>query len=346
MIKKHLVIVGNPVPEDWEFQRGLQKETGQEWQVMRCCINEYTGLKKYTRYLKYVFFPLYLIAVRNRYEKIISWEQFFGLVMAFYMRVLHIRNCPPMDVMTFIYRPKKGWVGKIYYRFVYAAVTSRYIRKIYVFGKSEIDHYVELFGVPKEKFASELLGIADMAIEINALPKAREDRFYLSAGRSNRDYDFLRTVWEKQNIPLCIVCDVETAEDTAAIHYEKNCHGNEYLRLLTDSYAVIVPLLSEKFSSGQLVVLQAAMLGKPVIVTQNDTVRDYVDDGETGFIIPKTEQALLQALHQLDDPICYARICKNARRKFEQCFSLYELGCRVGCQQKVEETAATSWRHI
>lgn len=46
MMKKHLVIVGNPVPEDWEFQRGLQQETGQEWQVMRWCINEYTGLKK------------------------------------------------------------------------------------------------------------------------------------------------------------------------------------------------------------------------------------------------------------------------------------------------------------
>ena len=57
MTKKHLVIVGNPVPEDWEFQRGLQQETGQEWQVMRWCINEYTGLKKYTRYLKYVFYP-------------------------------------------------------------------------------------------------------------------------------------------------------------------------------------------------------------------------------------------------------------------------------------------------
>lgn len=333
MAEKRLIVVGNPVPVDWEFQRGLQAQTQQSWEVLRCCINEYNGIKKYTRYLKYVFFPFYLIAVRNRYEKILSWEQFFGLMMAFYLRLFHAKRCPDMDVMTFIYRPKKGLIGKAYYHFVRYAVTSRYIQKIYVFGKSEIDHYVQLFGVPRENFVAETLGIADLAPVIHAMPPARSGNFYLAAGRSNRDYDFLRTAWKTQTAPLCIVCDVETAEDTEQIHYEKNCHGNEYLRLLADAHAVIVPLRSENFSSGQLVILQAAMLGKPVIVTQNDTVFDYVDDGETGIIIPKTEQALVDALHRLEDPSFYAQICRNARSKFEHCFSLYELGIRVGRRQ-------------
>lgn len=337
MAKKHLIVVGNPVPADWEFQRGLEKETGHAWEVRRCCINEYTGLKKYTRYLKYIFYPLTLIAVRERYEKILSWEQFFGLMMAFYMRALHIQHYPDMDVMTFIYRPKKGLAGKLHYRFVHDAVTSRYIRKIYVFGKSEIDYYVQLFGVPREKFVAETLGIADIAPRIQAMSPVRTDHFYLAVGRSNRDYDFLREAWEQIDAPLCIVSDRETAEDTARIHYEKNCHGDAYLRLLADCEAVVVPLRSEDFSSGQLVVLQAAMLGKPVIVTQNNTIRDYIDDGQTGLIIPKTGQALRQALHQLEDPIFYARMCRNARHKFERCFSLYELGCRVGKQQNAEQ---------
>lgn len=333
MAEKNLIVAGNPVPKDWEFWRGMEQVTGQTWDVMRCCINEYYGIKKYTRYFKYVFFPIYLIAVRNRYKKIIAWEQFFGLVMACYLRFFHIKTCPKLDIMTFIYRPKKGLVGRIYYRFVHYAVTSRYIQKIYVFGKSEINHYMELFGVPKEKFTAEILGIADVADEIWTMPKTRNDRFFIAPGRSNRDYDFLRFAWKEIEENLCIVCDVETAEDSARIHYEKNLHGNAYLRMLADAYAVIVILKSEDFSSGQLVLLQAAMLGKPVIVTKNDTVYDYITDGESGFVIGKTTQELRQALEKLNDPDIYQKLSENARRTFEERFRLYELGCRVGRAQ-------------
>lgn len=333
MPKRRLIIAGNPVPEDWEFQRGLADTTGWDWEVVRCCINEYGGIKKYTRYLKYAFFPLYLCLIRNRYTKIIAWEQFFGLVMACYLRLFHARRCPELDIMTFIYRPKKGIVGRIYEKFVRYAVTAPYIHKIYVFGSSEIDHYVSLFGVPKEKFASETLGIADIADKIKAMPATASDKFYIAPGRSNRDYNFLRAAWKAVNEKLCIVCDVETAVDEPHIHYEKHLHGDEYLRLLADAYAVIVPLQSTEFSSGQLVLLQAAMLGKPVIVTQNDTVCDYLTDGETGYLISKTPEALQEALQKLNDPQNYHRICQNARHKFETSFSLYELGCRVGSQQ-------------
>lgn len=333
-MKKRVILAGNPVPEDWEFQKGIEKETGKLWEVKRCCINEYAGIKKYTRYLKYVFYPMYLIAVRKQYETIISWEQFFGLMLAFYLRILHVRSCPPIDIMTFIYRPKKGVIGSAYYCFVKSAVTSRYVRKIYVFSSSEIEHYAELFGMENSKFAAETLGIADRAAIIREQPSMREDTFFLSAGRSNRDYDFLRRAWEGSKEPLCIVCDVETAEDTSNIQYEKDCHGDTYLRLMEDARAVIVPLRSRDFSSGQLVVLQAAMLGKPVIVTENDTMQEYIENGKTGFIIPKDAESLWKVLCRLEDDTYYAQICRNARQKFEECFSLYELGRRIGRAQQ------------
>lgn len=329
-MKKGVILAGNPVPEDWDFRKGMEEETGEGWEVKRCCINEYAGAKKYTRYVKYVFYPLYLIAVRRQYKVIISWEQFFGLVMAFYMSILHIKACPPIDIMTFIYKPKKGFIGKAYYRFVRRAVNSAYVRRIYVFSSSEIECYMRLFGLKRDKLCSEMLGIADLAPKIHKMKPARGGKFCLSAGRSNRDYDFLRRAWEGQKTPLCIVCDVETAEDSANIRYEKDCHGDAYLRLLADAWVVIVPLQSRDFSSGQLVVLQAAMLGKPVIVTENDTIRDYVDNGRTGFIIPKKCEALQKVLEQLEDEEFYTQICSNARQKFEECFSLYELGCRIG----------------
>lgn len=343
-MKKRLILAGNPVPMDWEFQKGIEKTTGQQWEVRRWCINEYTGIKKYTRYLKYVFYPIYLMAVRNRYEVILSWEQFFGLVLAFYLRIFHCRKCPPVDIMTFIYRPKKGMVGRIYFQFVRSAVTSPYIRRIYVFGRSEIESYRKLFGVPEDKFKAEVLGIADVSEKIKGRKPKRTGSFYLAAGRSNRDYDFLREAWNGRCDDLCIVSDRESAQDTERIHYEKNCHGDDYLRLLADARAVIIPLREKEFSSGQLVVLQAAMLGKPVIVTENDAIRDYIEDGKTGFIIPKEKEALWKALHWLEDEKLYAQICCNARDRFTKDFSLYELGCRVG-QQFSDTHWATSPRH-
>lgn len=330
MRKKRVILAGNPVPEDWEFQKGIEKETGETWEVKRCCINEYAGVKKYTRYVKYIFYPFYLIAVRNQYEIIISWEQFFGLIMAFYMRILHVRKCPPIDVMTFIYRPKKGFLGRIYYLFVRSAVRSTYIRNIYVFGSSEIESYMRLFDLDRDKFVSEILGIADLEPRIHGIKSVRTEKFCLSAGRSNRDYKFLRSAWEGKKTPLCIVCDVEKSKDTAYIRYEKDCHGDTYLRLLADAWLVIVPLCSRDFSSGQLVVLQAAMLGKPVIVTENDTLREYVDNERTGFVIRKERETLWNVIKQLEDAELYSQICRNARRKYEECFSLYKLGCRVG----------------
>ncbi len=333
-MKKRVILAGNPVPADWEFKKGIEKETGKSWEVKRCCINEYVGIKKYTRYLKYAFYPFYLIAVRNQYETIISWEQFFGLMMAFYLRIFHARNCPPIDIMTFIYKPKKGMLGNAYYRFVKSAVTSRYIRKIYVFSSSEIEHYAELFGLENGKFAAETLGIADRASIIREQPSMRADTFFLSAGRSNRDYDFLRHAWEGSKESLCIVCDVEAAENTPNIQYEKDCHGDIYLRLMADARAVIIPLRSRDFSSGQLVTLQAAMLGKPVIVTENDTIQEYIENGKTGFIIPKDAESLRKVLCQLEDDTYYTQICRNARHKFEKCFSLYELGRRIGRAQQ------------
>lgn len=329
MEKKRLILVGNTVDEDWEFRRGVEKATGTPWDVKVCVINQYNGLKKYTRYLMYLLGPFMLFLQRNRYSHIISWEQFLGLVTVFFMRLFRVKKAPKMTIMALIYKPKKGLVGRVFEWFVRFAVTSDYVHKIIVYSQSEVDYYTEYFGVSRSKFATELLGVADRP-DLRSEPQAERKPYYVAAGRSNRDYDFLRSAWPKDEKELLIICDVEKNEDSGNIRYLKNCHGDEYLRLLAGARAALVPLKSEKFSSGQLVFLQAAMLGKPVITTPNDTVPDYVDDGQTGMIIRKTPESLADALHRLDDPAEYQRMCRNARRAFETRFSLRELGFRVG----------------
>ncbi len=328
MEKRRLLVVGNQVPEDWEFRRGVEAETGKSWDIRIDVINRYDGLHKYTRYLTYIFSPLRLFFTRNRYEKMIYWEQFLGLMLVFFCRLFHVKTCPEITIMALIYKPKKGLVGKLFHWFVKRSVTSRYVKRIIVYSQSEVDYYSGLFGVPKEKFSFEPLGLADRK-DLRAEEK-KPEKYYLSAGRSNRDYDFLRQAWPRGGKKITVVCDVEKAEDGGGIHYEKSCHGDDYLRLLSGAYASVVPLQSEKISSGQLVFLQSFMFGVPVIATKNDTVPVYVDDGVTGFIIDKTPEALRTALEKLDDPETRQRMSSNARKAFEERYSLFEMGRRVG----------------
>ena len=327
MEKKRLLVVGNEVAQDWDFRQGVEAFTGKPWDITVGVINRFDGLHKYTRYLTYLLKPLKLFFVRNKYEKIIFWEQFLGLMLVFYCRLFHVKKCPDIFIMALIYKPKKGLVGKLFSWFVRYTVTSDYVRRIIVYSSSEVDYYADLFGVPKEKFHAETLGIADRKDIYSAAEKA--EKYYISAGRSNRDYRFLRTAWPQDGRKITVVCDVEKAEDGKGIHYEKNCHGDEYLRLLAGAYVSVVPLESEKISSGQLVFLQSFMLGVPVIATKNDTVAEYVKDGVNGFIIEKTAEALAQAMEKLDDPEIYARMSREARKTYEKRFSLFELGRRV-----------------
>ena len=329
MEKKQLLVVGNEVLPDWDFRRSVENATGDPWDVQINVINRYDGLHRFTRYLTYLFAPLRLFFIRNRYRKIVYWEQFLGLVLLFYCRLFHVRKCPEITIMALIYKPKKGLKGRIFAWFVRFAVTSRYIRQIIVYSQSEVDYYSGLFGIPKEKLRAETLGIEDRP-DLRGENAEPHEKYYISAGRSNRDYAFLRRAWTDCCERMVIVCDTEKEEDQGNLHYEKDCHGDAYLRLLAGAYASVVPLVSEKFSSGQLVFLQSFMLGIPVIATRNDTVADYVDDGVTGLIIPKTPEDLARALTRLNDPELHSRMSRACRDAYERRFSLYELGRRIG----------------
>lgn len=328
MEKRRLILVGNQVAEDWEFQKGMEEATGKKWDVKVCVINRFDGLRKFTRYFMFFLSPLHVFFTRNRFEKIVSWEQFLGLILVFYCRLFHVKRYPEITVMALIYKPKKGVIGRIFAWFVRYTVSSEYIKKIVVYSESEIDYYAKLFGVPRALFCAQSLGIADrpdLAVSSDV-----SEKYYVAAGRSNRDYAFLRAAWPKDREKLYIVCDVEKSEDTGNIVYKKNCHGDEYLRLLSGAYGSIVPLESEKISSGQLVFLQSAMLSVPVITTKNDTVSAYVENNATGYIIEKTSAALEEALNKLDHPVVYRQMQQNVRQLYEARFSLLELGKRVG----------------
>lgn len=329
MSKENVILIDYDAPDDWEFLKAIEKTTGNKWRVYKAISNKNHGgvWQKLIRYSKYFLAPIKIIRKYKDYNKVLAWQQFYGLILAFYFRIFNIKNTPEIIVMTFIYNPKKSIVGKVYDKFMKYIVTSEYIKYFVVFSESERKQYADYFNVSESKFVFKTLGYEDMTQKI---PIRLPENYYLAAGRSNRDYDFLIKVWNRREENLEIICDTLSLKSAPNIKVLTNCHEKEFFEKLAKCKAVIIPLNNIHISSGQLVIIQAMMYGKPVIVTQNDTVKDYIDTGKTGLIIEKTEKALDDAISSLKNDTYYKQLSIAERRHYENKFSIYAMGTAIG----------------
>lgn len=320
VIKENVILVDFPITSNnWEFKAGLESVTEKTWTVLGKTSNQNHGniLNKLIRLIKYFIFPLEILLKRNNYSSVLAWQQFYGLILAFYFRLFKIKNAPQIIVMTFIYKKKKSIIGTVYKKFMDYIVTSGYIIKCIVFAESEKKYYSKIFNVTKDFFVSTNLGIEDKKNEF----KLNDGDYYISVGRSNRDYNWLISNWKDSFPKLKIICESLNESNHSNIEILKKIHGNDYFKEMAGCYGVVIPLADNKISSGQLVILQSMMFGKPLIVNNNETIKHYVKNGITGFIIKKNKEQLEFAINQLNLKETYCKMQLESRKLFEANFS-------------------------
>lgn len=327
-MNKNAILIDFEVPDNWDFKSELENSSKKEWCIEKYISNRIHGsfLQKLIRYLIYFIFPFKIFLKRKEYENIIAWQQFYGIIFAFYCRLFRVKQAPNIVIMTFIYKAKKSIIGKIYYGFVNYALHSNHIKQIVIYSGNEKEYYSNIFNLPTDKFVVATLGVKDQFKDFEQVTSKGD--YYLSAGRSNRDYNFLVDNWD-YNKTLKIISDSFSCNDDR-ITLLDNCYGDSYLKQLAQCFAVVLILEDENVSSGQLVILRSMMFGKPVIITTNNTVFDYITDNINGLIINKDKQSLESALNKLENPLYYNYISKNARETFEKEFSLKILGRKIG----------------
>lgn len=319
---RNVILVDFCPPSDWVFCNTLEKITGKKWETISVVSNRNHGsiMQNIIRYFKYAVAACRIFASRKQYETVIAWQQFHGIILAALLRLFRTQKTFSLTVMTFIYKPKKSVIGSIYYRFVEYAVNSDYIDKIIVFSEYERAYYSKLFASGKDLFEAVSLGIEDQREEYQQ--DIADKGYCVSAGRSNRDYDFLIDSWDDERSELIIICDSLLHENTENVRLLKSCYGDDYLRMIAGSHAVIISLKDDGISSGQLVLLHAMMLGKPVIMTRNTAMNAYILDGITGILIDKEKEQLSEALLRLGNETAYTEMSKNARKFFLEKFTL------------------------
>lgn len=332
-MKENVILTDFKTRENWDFKKAVEEQTKEPWGVETRVTNRYHGtkIKSIFRYVNYFIFAFKIFLRRKRYAKIIAWQQFFGLILAFYCALFHVKNIPDIYVMTFIYKPK----NIIYNNFINYIVHSGCIKKLIVLSDSEKNYYSNLLGVDLDIFYCTRIGVSDVSDTIEKSNLA--EKFYLSVGRSNRDYAFLRNAWDKKYGELVIISDSYNLPEKDGVICLNNCYGRDFLQYLADCYALIIPLDDENISSGSLSFLQAMMLSKPTIVTDNKTVHDYINSGYNGYIIAKDKTELYGAIDKLNDGKIYADMSKNARNEYVDNFSERSLGENIGQMIAQEE---------
>jgi glycosyltransferase involved in cell wall biosynthesis len=153
----------------------------------------------------------------------------------------------------------------------------------------------------------------------------QNEGYIFSAGRTLRDYPCLLEAVRDLAVPVHIVCG---SEDLTAVHIpdqitlHREIDRTTYLDLLKGSAFVALPLLQTERSTGQVVLLEAMALGKPVITSTAPGTSDYLQDGIHGRLLPAGDvSALREAIRDwLEHPekadACARRALESVHEKF------------------------------
>lgn len=138
--------------------------------------------------------------------------------------------------------------------------------------------------------------------------ESEDDGYVIAAGRTLRDYPTLLDAARLlPDISFRIVCgasDLIGAEIPGNVSVIREAPRERYLEELRKSRIVAIPLLPTERATGQVVLLDAMAMGKPVVTTRVPGVLDYVEPEKNGVLIdPRDAGPLAEAIRRLwNDP--------------------------------------------
>ena len=332
-LDKNIILIDTNPDEGKNFCKALSESTQIEWHLIDCISNKGRTHKyiNIIRYFKYFIFPLRIFLNRKKIDNIVTWQQFYGLIYAFYCRFFHIKKKQSLLIMTFIYKRKKGIIGKIYHQFIKYIITSKYIDILICTTNKERFIYSELFNVNINKFVFVPWGIPDYKSKVYADESSKE-KFIFSTGRSNRDWNFLIKNLKNTEYKLKIACDELQYKILNNIEIYNDIHGLKLFQYFQNCYCVIISIEDPNIASGQTVLLYAMQFKKPLIVTKSSGLTDdYIINNYNGLIIEKNKDELLNALEKIyNDKCLYEKLATNGYNEYETKYSTSMLGKNIG----------------
>lgn len=236
---------------------------------------------------------------------------------------------PRIVFMPFIFTERSSPVinrlRHAYYRFILRQVSCAICH-----SRLEIPRYQALFAgcgtdfvfVPWGTFVPSIRDI-----EAAAKPQPATLPHIVAAGRSGRDYPTLLAAAASAACSTTIICNeavaLQGAKESPNVNILTECFGLDYLAQLLHADIVVVPLRVDNISAGQMVLIQAMALERPLIVTETPTIGDYLEHNVTALLVPRGNAPAMAAAITalLSDPERRRTLGRNARESYLRNFS-------------------------
>lgn len=197
------------------------------------------------------------------------------------------------------------------------------INRFIVHSQAERKALSEWLNLPLERF--EFVPLQRAAIPITE-KEDTENPFILAMGSANRDYPTLFKAVEKLNIRTIVVAathalsglDIPPQVELYSGLTMPECH-----RLVQKARLNVVPLLDTATAAGQVTIVEAMRMNRPVIATRCTGSEDYIQQGKTGFLVePGSVEDLTESLEKLwSDSALRDEFAQNAGQYAAQYFS-------------------------
>ncbi|MEW6201184.1 MAG: glycosyltransferase [bacterium] len=171
------------------------------------------------------------------------------------------------------------------------------------FSFPEIKKYVES-PLPAERITPEV--------------KAMKDKI-LAVGTNERDYATLVEAVRGLPLEVHIICNLKLyrAIPSHNVHWHDSMPGEQYVEALRGAKYVVIPLKKADRNYGQMSTVLPMSLGKAVIATEVEALRDHIKDGETGLFVKSGDAGSVRRAIQLieKDETLRKKTGQGARRR-------------------------------
>jgi glycosyltransferase involved in cell wall biosynthesis len=197
------------------------------------------------------------------------------------------------------------------------------VDRVCCFSRNQSETLARELGVEADRFRYVPFGIDDRFFSPCG---GQEEGYVLAVGRDRaRDHRLLLEAVRGTDVRVRLISPSPELAALAPPNVEvmDAVDHRTYRELLARAAVVAVPTLAPRYPSGQTVVLEAMAMGKAVLTTDSPAMRDYVEPGGTGLLVPPGDRgALAEALVALlRDASCRRALGTAARAAVEREFN-------------------------
>ncbi len=213
------------------------------------------------------------------FDAVVTDGALLGLTFAVLQRLRGPRR--PIHVMYDCYWYGGNWLRRAFMRFC-----LRRVDLCVVWTRVECVRYAKTYGLPADKFA-----FVKHHHTLNRYQfEVGDDGYIFTGGNSDRDYRLFLDAVRELPIPCVLASNLPEllqGQSISAHVRVVSASPTEFRQLMARARIVVVPMQANLLrTGGQQTFLNAMHMRKPVILTDPEGGRDYIEHGKTGLLVP------------------------------------------------------------